>query len=275
MIRDFSNPDHTRVRKDYERKSFANPFNEEERRRTFHTGKYLKILGAILVVYLFVYSDLLKITTVTISGTDMVPEAELRQVIDERLNNWRWFIVPERHYVWLNESRLRRDIESRYSLNKLELKKGWKTLNVTIEEKIAYIIIYNQDKFYFADANGTVIKEIGESEASHYWQRFPVLNVGQHEVAISSTITTSKMVTLLLDLDAKLREQKFPIQGYETRGVDTLVYVSRDGWRAFFSPERPAAESLDNLRLVLEQKVPDKNKLEYIDVRFGEKVFYK
>jgi hypothetical protein len=276
MIRDFSNSSHIRVRKDYKRKLFEPSYTDDRpKRKLFDTTRYLKILGVLLVVYIIAYSDLTRIQAITISGTDMIAQSEIEQLAQEQMGRWRFCLLPQRNSIWLSKRQLRNEIESRYNLNKLEMDKGFRSLAITIEEKVTYLIINNQGKYYFSDDQGTITKEISQEEASRYWDRFPLIYSDASEIAIGHNIIKQKRVEFILKLHEALNQTTIHFSGYEVRGVDDIVMTSRDGWKAYFSPDTDPQLAVENLELILKEKIQDKNKLEYIDLRFGDKIFFK
>jgi len=58
-------------------------------------------------------------------------------------------------------------------------------------------------------------------------------------------------------------------------GVLKITAQSSQGWQAFFIPGQDFLEQIDNLVVVWRERLKDQNNLEYIDLRFGNKVFYK
>ncbi|MFA5029507.1 MAG: hypothetical protein WC518_02000 [Patescibacteria group bacterium] len=266
------------VKKDYYRQRFINPyFNKDKKNKYqgFNTRFYLKILVAVFLLYLIVYSDLFKIGEISISGTDMISQTEFRQMVEKEINTWRWHFWPQRNQLLLSKKRLAQKITSQYSLSKLEIKKGWRRLQINLEEKISYLMVFNRGKFYFTDAWGNVTREISPEEAQKYWTRFPILNTDQERVDIGSQITSEKMVNFILALSGKIKEMKLAISGYESRGQEEVSLVAKAGWRAYFDIDSDVAKSVENLELVLKEKIKDQKNLQYIDLRFGDKIYYK
>ncbi|OGZ44030.1 MAG: hypothetical protein A3J55_01200 [Candidatus Ryanbacteria bacterium RIFCSPHIGHO2_02_FULL_45_17b] len=56
---------------------------------------------------------------------------------------------------------------------------------------------------------------------------------------------------------------------------DQTELLTDDGWYVLFDERTNKEQALENLRLVLDQHLTDRAKLEYIDIRFEGKVFYK
>jgi hypothetical protein len=275
MITDSPNlRQHHKIKKDYQDKEFVNPYFRN-RSGKFDVVFYLKVLAVLLAVYVVVYSDLFRIKEVEINGLDMINREEISNLVEDELNSWRWYLIPRRNLLFLDTGQLAEKINERYNLKNLMIDKGWKKLSINIEEKVSFLIIYNQQKFYFADEEGRATMEISQEEAERYWDRFPVLNVGNKDIVIGDQALGGKPASFIIALNEEIKKTSLAIYGYEAGEGEEVVLVTKDGWRGLFSADSDPKLSLDNLLLVLNGKVQDKNKLEYIDVRFGDKVFYK
>ena len=267
-----------KVRKDYQNKKFVNPYfsiEDKKDKGRFNTKFYLKILVLTLLVYVLIYSNLLRINQIQINGFEMIDEQEFRQVVDKQLGSLRYYLLPQNNFLLLSKAKLANEISAKYDLDKLEIDRSWKSLNITIEERVSFLIVYNKQSFYFADKNGIVTREITKDAVGEYWYRFPILNIGDKNVNIGNEVTSAKIVDFLLRLNEKIINNQLEINGYELREGEEINLVSRAGWRAYFDVNTNLDTSVENLFLVLNEKVEDQNTLEYIDLRFGNKVFYK
>jgi hypothetical protein len=280
MIKDFAHNDYNpkkKLRKDYKRKKFVNPYFEHKKEKEikgFNTKLYLKIIAGVFIVYLLIYSDLFKIKTIEVQGIDMISEIEFRQEVDSHISSWRWWLLPQKNLLLLSKGNLVERINSKYKLSQLEVKRGWQKLNINIEEKINFLIVFNNDKFFFADEEGNITREISQEEAIGYWDRFPILNI-YREITIGENVTSETAVTFILDINEKLKSTNIEFHGFESASISEVTLVTKTGWRAHFDIYSDAELNLENMQLVLAEKVEDQNKLEYIDLRFGNKVFYK
>ena len=117
-------------------------------------------------------------------------------------------------------------------------------------------------------------REITPEEANNYLNKFPVLNTDK-EIKISESVVTSKMVDFILKLNEKIKPIGLEAGYYESKAVTEVSLVTKAGWRAHFDVNNDLDTSIANLKLILNDKIKDQSKLEYIDLRFGNKVFYK
>lgn len=281
MIKDFANQEYQskmKIKKDYNIRGFVNPYfgnkKPEGKKGGFNTKKYLKILAVIFLAYLVIYSDLFKVKTIEVNGTDMIDKAELKQLISDQISHRRWLILPQDNLLFLSKRQIVSKINVQYALADLKIDRGWHKLTINIVEKVSYLIVYNKQKFFFADNRGVITKEITQEEATRYWTKFPILNVSR-DTNIGDTIVSEKMVSYILQLNEKIKALGIEINGFENEEEFGAILVAKAGWRAKFDINSDLDLAIENMQIVLKEKIKDLNNLQYIDLRFGNKVFYK
>jgi len=274
MINDVSyQPSRQNIKKDYQIKRFVNPYIEKKSKK-FNTKLYLQVILAVFLIYVIFYSDLFKVKNINISGLDIISEGEIKPLIESKLSGWKFLIMPADNMLFINKDDIKRDINAKFRLQELSVKRAWRGLNVNLKEDVSYVIIFN-GKFYFADGDGIVQKEMDSEQVRSYWDRFPILNVTQSEINMGDHIISKRIIGYVLDLDKQLKAVGIYPKGYESSGPDQVNLVAREGWKAYFDTGSDIKASVENLQLILKEKVPDTNQLEYIDLRFGDKVFMK
>jgi len=278
MIEDYSYQNnhnrYHRIKRDYFNKSYTNPyFNNKEKSKKFNTKLYIRIILIIFLIYLIVYSDLFKIKNVEIQGTEMINLQEIQSLVFEQTKGRIWWLLPRNNLLFFNKNNLIKEINNQYLLNKLEIDKKWQKIVIKLEEKNVYLIFNNLKSQYFLDINGAITKEISNDDISKYEQKFPLVYIMQ-EVKVGDKPVSARFVNFVLELDKALKEAGIKVKNYEGGGVDQVNLVTVDGWKVFFSLNIPISQSIENLNLILSKKLKNK-KFEYIDLRNGDKVYYK
>jgi hypothetical protein len=261
------------VRKDYKEKSFSNPYFDRFK-RGFNTKLYLKILLLVFLVYVFIYSDCFRIKNVEITGTDLIPQKEIQSVVGNYLHRWTFFLVPKNNLIILNKGAIKNEILKKYSVESIEVKRGWQSLKINIKEKICYLILFNQKNYYYIGLDGTVIKQLSADDVAQRINQLPTININ-YDINTGDKVFSDKKINYILSLDEKLREQKLKPKSYEDRGVMEMTAVFSEGWQAYFDTEADIGISVDNLKLILNTKVKDRKALQYVDLRMGDKIYYK
>lgn len=281
MIKDFSNNTYKskiRIKKDYRRKKFFNPYfqatENNESTGGFNTKLYLKIILAIFIIYIIIYSNLFKIEKITINGADLINKIELEQIIDDQIDSWRWYLLPQRNLLFVSKGKIIKAISEKYGLDGIEVKRGWKTLIINIKEKVTYLIINNGDHQFFVDQQGIIIKEIPPEDIGKYENQFPNLMIS-NEINIGTEAIPQKMVEFILSLNSQAKDLKLEVKNYKSGGPTEITLITTAGWQVHFDINNDLNISMENLGMVLNDRVKDISQLEYIDLRFGDKIYYK
>lgn len=278
MVEDYSyrgNQNRRHVKRDYFNKSYSNPYfdRQTETKAKFNTKLYVKVLLAIFLFYIIIYSDLFRIKEIDVQGTDMIDSGELASLVDGKARGVRWLIFPKRNLIFFNSKDLEKEISGKYLLDSLDIDKGWQKITVKIEEKAAYLIYDNLQAKYFLDSTGAITRQLTIEDINKYKEKFPTVYVMQ-DVKVGDKPVSARFVNYILELDKALKAAGIKIKNYEGGGVDQVNLVSPDGWRAYFSLNMPMSQAIENLSAVLSQKLRGK-RFDYIDLRSGDKVYYK
>ncbi len=274
MIDDYSYHGRKHIKRDYYNKTFQNPyFNRKEKiGHKFNTKLYIQILTVVFLVYLIIYSDLFKVKSVEVQGTDMINPEDIRAIVNNDIGHMKLLIFPGRNMIFINNKKIITDINAHYALNKLEINKGWQKVTVKVEEKVANLIAFNSNSYYFIDSSGTITRELSVEEINKYRSKFPLIYISK-DLKISDRPISDRAVNYILELDKTLKAKGLKIKNYESGEVDQVNVLMEANWRAYFSINTALSTAVDNLMLVLTNKLANR-KFEYIDVRLADRVSY-
>lgn len=268
------------IKKDYEQKQFRNPYFEKQKKaKKFNTGLYLKIITLILVVYVLIYSDLFQIKTINVSGHKTIETTEVLAMADSYLASRRWFFLPQKNWLFLNQRGLGNQLEAEFNLSSLVIKRGWQKLDILLTEKTSGLIVHDliNDAFFLAGLNGEKIKNLETPLIEEAYRQFPVFNLAEEASTTSDRLINGKIAYFVVNLHDLLKESGLlkPIS-YEIResGSGEIAMRVESGWTAYFDVNNDYRESVLNLLTVLNAKIKNQ-KIEYIDLRFGDKIYYQ
>jgi len=287
----------------YYKKKYVNPFFKKTkggfagRGRGFYYGAggggswlskfilFLVIIAAGAFFYFIFYSSYFSIKNIKISGLEKINESEIRDIINAQINSRRIFIFKQSNIFIFDEILIKNKIDSKYALNFLKVEKGLPgNLNFEIQEKTPIIIWKTGDKYYFVDKDGIIIREILEGESWDSETDRPeskmavVFDENNENVAIKETILTVETVQAV----AKLQNILFGITGLSisnfrtTKHGEAIKGLTNEGWETYFSATNDLNAQIEKLKLFLGEKKPeDRQSLEYVDLRFPDRIYYK
>ncbi len=273
-MEDFSFHGRKHIKRDYYNKTFFNPYFNKKAKAglKFNTKMYIRVLTAVFLAYLIIYSSLFKVKAIEVQGTDMINPDEIRALVDSDINKTKLLVFPGRNLIFINSNKIQNDISAKYSLDKLQVIKGWQKLTVSLQEKAAYLIVSNGKSYFFIDADGTITKELNADDLNKYQTKFPSLIINK-DLKVGDSPVSGRAINYALELNQTLKSTGVKVKGFESGEVDQITVDTVAGWKAYFNINLPMQQSVDNLLLVLNKKLAGK-KFDYIDLRFGDRVTY-
>jgi cell division septal protein FtsQ len=293
-------------------KQYRNPFSRhnQKKARRFKIVGILVILIVLALSYFLFYSKTFKIENIEISGTRNIRHEDIRSLVEAQLKK-SWFLVfNQDNFFILSKNNLAKNITDKYVLDDLIITKTFsRTLKVEIKEKVSQIIWASGSKYYNLDSNGIAISEIGDlndnkpvksdkkSQATEVmvvaeepkffeikidgqdFNSFPIIvDESNKDVSLGQAIIKPEIVSIALNLIKKIPSKvNISISSFKMPdpASQELKAVTTEGWEIYFDANKDLEAQLNNLKMVLDQKIKDRNALQYIDLRFGNRVYYK
>lgn len=156
-------------------------------------------------------------------------------------------------------------------------------LNIKIKERSASSVWCAAVLCYLVDQEGYIFAESAPSPSSSSSSSpstpHTILYGGDQFVGsepIGKYIFNKDLYSDIQQTIDQLEKESLIIKEVHVFSRDEIVFTLKQGGKIIFSDRKPFAVSLENLRSSLKSSVFATNvRFEYIDVRFGNKVFYK
>jgi hypothetical protein len=294
------------VRRDYSRKSFSNPLFEpsrggrEDRKRW--RGRVIFLIGFLAVggwVWFIAFSSTFRVTDIQVNGSDRVPSWEVKDAVTELLRGRRWLFLPKASLLVVSEENIVTVLNERFVLESLSVtKRPPHTLVIDLKERVSAVLLQLPDgsqglvdlegavtRLYKTEEALDVIPKLGPSldeQQGRTRAQYPVLYDDKNEkLELRDQAVRPETVQTVIDLP-KHFDARFNRAPYltETRidgmSSQTLRAVTSEGWAIYLDASGNISEQLGNTQAILKNKVGgDRMNLDYIDVRFGDKIFFK
>lgn len=287
------------VRRDYSQKRFNNPFFEKRA----GSGAWQRRLKAALLAaavgagaWYAIFSGRFSPADVEVRGNEQLSATELRAGIREILSERRWLVVPGDNLLFLPEERFIEALNARFVLESVHVESDplARRLSVTVRERISSILIQLPDGSQAAlDLSGEVTRlyrpeeaidlfpPAGPSKETTARPKFHVLIDDKDEdLDLREKALSPALIQAAIDLPGLISAKfggsaalRLHIDG---KASSTVRAQTGEGWSLYLDAGKPLAEQVENADLVMRTKVGgDRHRLDYIDVRFGEKIFFK
>lgn len=268
-----------KYRKDFKNRSYENPrVVRDERRRKCKSAKLVAILSVIVVVgvlYVILFSSLFVIKSVTVVGLNKIKPENINSIIDNYRSGRKWFVFSHNNLWVFSRTELEKKIEQDYYLEKFIVKKKLSgNIVITIAERGAVVNWLTNNLCYQLDGVGTVI---GYCDSGDCLPRVK----DQHDVtvAVGQQALDADTLKFIVDLNGQVLEVlngRLKPAEYDKDGP-SLTLKTLEGVDIIFNINLPAMDQASRLAVLLAQSDLKNNlsKTSYIDLRFGEKVYYK
>lgn len=244
-------------------------------------GVVLLLAGAVFLLR----HEKLQIESVVVEGGEVVDVRALTNFISGTLAEKYLWLVPKSNVLLIPEDSLEASVLKSFPrLNTIELSRtDFRTLSVVVKEREPRALWCGENRLgegstpscYFLDEHGFVYAPAPSFSGEVYIRLYGPLGGGE---PIGQFFLTAEYFT-------KLRAFAEALQSRDVKALELALIDERDaelyledGTKILLDPSEDLDYVLDNLLSVLTSatfKERDKINLEYLDLRFGNKVYYK
>lgn len=246
-------------------------------------GAFLVLAPAFLAgsVYLMNVASL-RLKKVEVYGASLINTADVANEVKEELSGKAWLFFPKNNFFMISAAGLRDNLLNKFNqASEIKVAKKFPSgIAVTLEERMLWGMYCIRAEAgaeprtcFYVDTRGIAYEDVSSVEGS----LLPVI------YAYRGAAQGAKVADEgLLDFFAKAKGAAAGIQAdllsltLSTSTPEDVHLNFSEGWRVLVSRSRPPEEWAALLKTVLEKEVGvRRGQLDYVDLRFGNKVFYK
>lgn len=278
-----------KIRKDYQHKVLNNPFFRARQKKKMRNNKaslklYLYLLAIFIIlgllIYFFAFSSFLRIKNINIEGLERTQADSLNELIHNQTTKKRFLVFPENNLIFFNAEDLRQQLNQGFRFEEVNIfKKFPKTLRLEIKERSLAFIWRQQAANIFSDSQGCLIKEAFVSEEA--LSQYPIL---ESELEIEYLGANDCLdleqyyFDALIDLFKLLLDHQdlAPARFILSNERNSLIMDLVNGPNIIFNTKDDLLKQVNKL-IIIRQEQSDEEflKLEYIDLRFGDLIYFK
>lgn len=245
------------------------------RSKFFWFGILFSLLFAGLF-YFFIFSPFFQIDRIKISGNKRIPNESIINYLNGKLEKNIFFLKTKSIFL-VRPKLLRKEVLKEFpAASEAFLKRRFPSeINVQVTEREAVGNWRSQEECYLIDKEG-ILFEKGEEE-----QKLTIISESPFQnINLGEPIIDGEIIQGIIDINQELRggSCKLDITAFSLAdGASKLTVRIENNWEIYFNPQKSLQDQLFNLGLVLKEKIPQERlgDLEYVDLRFGNKVYFK
>jgi cell division septal protein FtsQ len=265
---------------------------KKHRRRAVLNKILLALFGLVAIFILLAFIsrlNILNISQIEISGNKVVDTEALKGMVQEQITGKYLWLFPKTNILFYPKNNITNALQDKFKrLNSINLSIKNKTLEISLSERIAQYTwcgnippqTNNEQQCYFMDENGYIFDEAPYFSGAVYFKFYGVQS--------KSYFFKQDFKQLIAFKDILIGFGFKPIALYITNNQDVEIFLSKGisststiGPKIIFKIDADLQNVAENLEAALNTeplKSKFKNKyssLEYIDLRFGNKVYDK
>ncbi len=266
-------------------KSKEKSANEKATSRVISRVVFYILLVAFLGVtgYVLFFSAYLKISKISINGNEELDLAEIRSVIESKQQRKLFKIFPMDTFLLANTGNLENSLTSQFrKIKKVSVvKKFPDTLEITLQERKALLVLCSGEKCFLIDENGTAYSEANfDSPEITQNHLIKIFDRNPDDIRIGDTVIERLYVQYVSALSVTLQGIGVAIDNeYWTPSLvaDEIDVKISNGGELYFSTQFPLETAIKTLNIVLKKELIriQQSDVAYIDLRTENKVFYK
>jgi len=274
-------------------KSYSNPYFRDANNNTkssFSLSLSLKAKFIAFLIILFIitcfwflfYSKFFLIHDLSINlnkGNDIggISENDIEKIVREELRS-RFIFLPGNNFFLFKNSKVYDRLNKQFAFENISVQKKFPNkLQINLKE-VSYALIWKEEnKYYYITTKGDIIKEVSPEEIKEI---FPLIeNKGVNLIPDNKIPEKDAHLQFAISLYRKFKDTNiFNIEKFVigNQNDSTLTMKILEGPEVYFNVNNNIDSQSDKLLLLKNQKLKDDlYKKTYIDLRFGDMIYYR
>lgn len=265
--------------KRYESRSFQNPYfrPKEHARWIGWLLSVLCLLGtgagtwALLTLPTFAYAD------IRVEGTETIPAADVEGTIRAYTEEPVARVLHRSNRFLFDADALRSRLIAQYPFDRVTVETKGKGIAVRVRERQSELLWRSADRLWLVDLQGLVIRELTAAEAGGLTRLQLFVDVNGEPVQTGAAVLSVQEVAGIRQVQDRLLDLGIPFT--ETRvdriaGQRVAIHALL-GYDILVDPLGDSLAQANRLAALLRDTVKQPKTLEYVDLRFGDHVYYK
>jgi cell division protein FtsQ len=250
-----------------------------KKRKKILRNRYLwfSIIGIIISIFLFYFfcfSSFFEVKEIRVEGNDKVNSDEIIFLSNEKLiRNILFFNTKSIFLIDLIKTE-EKILNNFPEIAAVSFSKAYPdSLTLFVKEREPVAVFEQNDIYFFLDIEGFIFEKTLNND------NLLLIRSGEieEEVEIGESLIEENKLNEILTSYRELNELGIKIVFVEIVNYQRFNVKTEEGWDIYFNLEGDVSQQVLNLSLVLKEEISLEKRdiLEYVDLRFGNQVFYR
>lgn len=256
-----------------------NYYQQESINKTNRLKQIILVIFLILVLQSIFQIKLFRLTKIEITNNQELQAEEVKNFVQSQLDRGRLLLFKNNNYFLVKIKRLEKDLMSNFNLDGVEVTKNFPhTIKIELQEKISQFIWQRDDTLYLVSAKGVLNRQIEALNESV--EKYLILHDFRAQKPESEQILNDNELNLINKIAdtwaIHFNDNNSLKKIYLNDDLSQLNVQVKAAYVIKLDATKDINEQLNNLKKILaENIITDPNSIEYIDLRFGDRIFFK
>ncbi len=231
------------------------------------------IISGSLISFLMIlaFNPFYQLKFIRVEGLNLTTEGSIKSFSMDRFGSQG--SIELKSLPLFSTNKIKHEILKSYPhIGSIEIKKEFPdTLNLIVterEKEFLWCLDREGDSCYDIDSDGVVFRK-----RSSGLDQFKVVNQLKEEVHLGEEAVSKEV--LLFIMEAKRRLENIFIVEKMIIPTPKSLFVQLENFEIRFNLEDDLSQQLERLEILLEKEIREMDNLEYIELRYGNSVYYK
>lgn len=215
------------------------------------------------------------ITRVVILGRVHTPQGELELAVESFMHTSRLLIFRQSNRFLFDVRALEQAVQEQFHLARVVARQQTGTVELTMEERTSNLLWETDGQTYVVDLQGLVVREALPQDRGLTLPLF--IDENDLAVTLGTQVMEPKEIENVFRFQKRIGE--FGIDFTKTKvnrvAGKWMGIVTMEGYEIYLDASGDIDRQTSNLATLLGQQTVDRTTIEYIDLRFGDQVYYK
>lgn len=251
-------------------------------KRPFFWFLILFLVLAIGIFYILVFWEKFQVAEIKISGNQKVSTKDIENIvlsnITKKIFSFGKIEIVSKSIFLVNQKQIAQEIENRFAqVETARIKRKFpQSLILEIIERRPFAVFCGNiaEKCFFIDKNGVIFESVETAPES-----FIIIRQSpEKELFLGQKIIDKNVIEGISEINKNLNENfQIDVKEAAISLPEKLEIKTSENWQIYFNLEFDIDLQVTKLELLLKQEIPPENRknLEYIDLRFKDRAYYK